>query len=240
MIRADALPEMLSSVGIFTMEEEDPPRKQKAEVFTAYMTKAPIVVAGYGGWSRVARPRKKAITEWVGRDSISIQIEFLIDSFDEGTGLWVEESCRSLESLAGVESDDPEPPLCILTSVPEALMPHGYHRASHVRWFVDTITWDADAIIYNNAGNRTRAAGTLTVTQFVEDSRLEAIGSKGKGKGRGKGKKKSYIVKPGDTLSTIAARKDIYGNPHKWPRIAKANHIRDPKKLKVGRKLKIP
>jgi nucleoid-associated protein YgaU len=51
----------------------------------------------------------------------------------------------------------------------------------------------------------------------------------------------TYRVKAGDrSLAEIAARKDIYGDASQWKRIAKANGIRDPRSLKVGRVLKIP
>ena len=47
-----------------------------------------------------------------------------------------------------------------------------------------------------------------------------------------------YIVKKGDTLRKLANR--YYGEPNEWRRIAKANKIKDPTKLKVGRKLRTP
>jgi nucleoid-associated protein YgaU len=52
------------------------------------------------------------------------------------------------------------------------------------------------------------------------------------------GAPKSYVVRQGDTLPAIAGR--VYGEPDDWHRIADANGIRDPRHLKVGRKLRIP
>ena len=236
------------AVGTVRLEEADPPKGQKGMRVVAYLTKAPIPVAGYGGWSRVARPRKKALTEWVGRDSLSIECQILFDTLEDAEGLFTENQIRDLESMAGLDSGDPEPPLLELHSEPPPLMPHGYHRAAHVQWFVDTLTWDADSIVVNKDGNRVRAGGTLTVTQYVEDDRLghlspakKARSDKGKGKGKGKGgKRKTYTVKPGDTLQKIAARKDVYNDAKQWGKIAKANSIRDPKHLTVGKELKIP
>lgn len=46
------------------------------------------------------------------------------------------------------------------------------------------------------------------------------------------------FVKKGETLTGIAAR--VYGSPSKWPLIAKANGITDPRKLKAGQTLVIP
>lgn len=237
--------DMLKAVGTCIFDEIDPPKGKGPTQFQAYMVKAPVVVSGYGGWSRVARPRRKALTEWVGRDSVSIEILFLIDTLEDNQGVWTEDMIGYLEYLGAVGKNEPDPPLFQLRSKPAPLMPHGFHRAPWVTWFVDSIAWDADSIISNDAGNRIRAGGTVTVTQYVEDERLSSIsvvqkrkstrGTKPKG-----GKRKTYVVKSGDTLSTIAARRDVYGDAKKWKKIADANGIRDPKSLKVGRELKIP
>lgn len=48
----------------------------------------------------------------------------------------------------------------------------------------------------------------------------------------------TYTVKRGDTLSAIAGR--LLGDPDRWREIASSNGIRDPRKLKVGTRLKIP
>ena len=48
----------------------------------------------------------------------------------------------------------------------------------------------------------------------------------------------SVVVKKGDTLTSIAAK--VYGTPSRWPEIAKANGISDPRKMPVGTKLRIP
>lgn len=65
-------------------------------------------------------------------------------------------------------------------------------------------------------------------------------GHKGRGKDKGKGKHhpKSYVVRRGDTLSSIAVK--FYGDASKWHKIADANHLRHPRKVKVGRKLILP
>src|SRR5215475_141957 len=47
-----------------------------------------------------------------------------------------------------------------------------------------------------------------------------------------------YKVQPGDNLSTIS--KHFYGDANKYMKIAKANGLEDPDKIKVGMDLKIP
>lgn len=49
---------------------------------------------------------------------------------------------------------------------------------------------------------------------------------------------KSYTVKKGDTLWALAEK--YYGDGTQWKKIAKANGIKDPKKLPIGKKLTIP
>jgi nucleoid-associated protein YgaU len=47
-----------------------------------------------------------------------------------------------------------------------------------------------------------------------------------------------YIVKSGDSLSKIA--QSYYGSANESKKIAQANNIPDPDKIKVGQQLKIP
>jgi nucleoid-associated protein YgaU len=47
-----------------------------------------------------------------------------------------------------------------------------------------------------------------------------------------------YIVKSGDNLSNIS--KSFYGNPNEYTKIAQANDISNPDKIRVGQQLKIP
>jgi hypothetical protein len=49
---------------------------------------------------------------------------------------------------------------------------------------------------------------------------------------------KQHIVKPGDTLSSIAAEK--YDDPAKWRPIAEANNIDDPLAIQAGQVLTVP
>ena len=48
----------------------------------------------------------------------------------------------------------------------------------------------------------------------------------------------TYTVKPGDSLSKIS--KIYYGDANQYLKIAQANNIPDPDKIKVGQQLRIP
>lgn len=54
----------------------------------------------------------------------------------------------------------------------------------------------------------------------------------------GVGAGSSYVVKPGDNLSKIS--KAYYGSANEYSKIAQANGISDPDKIRVGQELKIP
>jgi len=47
-----------------------------------------------------------------------------------------------------------------------------------------------------------------------------------------------YVVKSGDNLSNIS--KNFYGNANQYQKIAQANDIANPDRIKVGQQLKIP
>jgi nucleoid-associated protein YgaU len=49
---------------------------------------------------------------------------------------------------------------------------------------------------------------------------------------------KSYIVKEGDTLWSIAEK--LYGDPYQWTKLAESNKIQDPDKIEKGTSLIIP
>lgn len=48
----------------------------------------------------------------------------------------------------------------------------------------------------------------------------------------------TYTVQPGDSLSLISKR--FYGDAGKYAKIAEANHLDDPNKIKAGQQLIIP
>lgn len=83
----------------------------------------------------------------------------------------------------------------------------------------------------------TRATATLSLVEASDANPKVGPVSGGHG-GKGGKRPKFYKVRKGDTLRKIANR--FYGDPGVWRQIAKANGIKNPDKLKVGRKLKLP
>lgn len=84
----------------------------------------------------------------------------------------------------------------------------------------------------------TRATVTLALTQ-ASDAAPKVGPVSGGHSGNGPDKRpKTYVIRKGDTLRSIANR--FYGDPSVWPQIAKANGIKAPNNLKPGRKIKLP
>lgn len=199
---------------------------------------------GFGGWSIKSRPKRKGMTRWDGGEPMSIDIPILIDYFVEQRGDLGERDCKTLEKMAGGLDDD-EPPLIQFDA--GGAIPHDRYDNPGVDWVIEDIQW-GDCIRSVN-GNRQRQAAVVTVRQFIDDDRLLTAAQK-----RRKKKKKPkhpkgphgshvkvYTVKKSDLkrgLPGIAAK--LLGKASRWHEIAKLNGIRDPKKIKVGQKLRIP
>lgn len=103
-------------------------------------------------------------------------------------------------------------------------------------WRIESIAVEG-TLRQHGSNDFTRATVSIG---YVASSDLTRLGPVSGGKGGGKGitKARTYVVAQGDTLRSLALR--FYGEPDEWKRIAKANGIKDPAKLKVGRKLRIP
>src|SRR5690606_10220798 len=85
-------------------------------------------------------------------------------------GRSVEDECRTLEKMAGLDRGDPEPPLLIV----EGILPHDYSRASGNRWVIETIEW-GDAIRRMSNGQRVRQELVLTLMEHTGDDVLARI-----------------------------------------------------------------
>jgi nucleoid-associated protein YgaU len=195
----------------------------------------PKVVAGAANFDKVARPRNKALTEWTGTDPVQLQLSFFFDAFAEGDPTAIERSIRVLERMNGQGAGSGfQPPALIVTGDPAGVVPCGSHEWPNVRWWLESIAYD-DGTLRDDSGRRVRCGGTVLLTEVVADDTLAAIA--GSDRTTKASKPKKVTVKTGDTLAKIANRYKVKGG---WKALAKANNIRDPKKIKVGQSLRIP
>lgn len=113
-------------------------------------------------------------------------------------------------------------------SITDELRQHGTNLQTRA---VASFTLLEDSEIGDNPGPATGGVKPKAKGKAAEADQ-DAKGSKAKGW------PKTYVVKAGDTLSGIAAK--VYDDASEWRRIADKNGIRDPRKLRVGQKLKLP
>jgi hypothetical protein len=187
----------------------------------------PSVTDGYGGWEVIARPHRVGYTHWAGHNPYRMKIPALFDGWLEGRS--VEEEIKKLNAMA-LPGESGEPPVVdIIGATP---------LQGVLSWVIESLDWGTNVIwsehTRDHPAYRRRQDVVINLLQYKS-----AVGIKKKPVGgRPQGKKPFYIVKKGDTLRKISAK--MYGSQKWWRDIAKANKIRDPKKLKRGRKLRIP
>lgn len=208
-------------------------------VFVPFGPKGPKAAGGGPKIDRVTRPKRKELTEWSGRAALQITSDYFFDNFAERKGLDIEGQIRTLEKMWGQEAGDPEPPPLLVMGEPEGCVPNDQHHAKQLRWWLEDLQ-EEDGTERNDAGNRIRVAGTITLTEIVEDrrlGRLPAAKRHAKPKsahGKPAPKKKTHRVVAGDTISKIAA-----ANEMDWHDLARLNGIRDTKTIKVGQVLRL-
>jgi hypothetical protein len=200
---------------------------------TVLMANAPATLSGGGGgWNEETRRGLAPVTWWDAPDAYrqSVPVMFMGNS--------QEAAINDLRSLQRSPGSRRPPPAIVVTG-------QAVHRAD-ITWVVESIDEGTNVKRRASDGNRVRQDFTVRLLQYnavdviaERSPSKQAAGGKHTTKpGRGR---TTYRVKAGDrSLAEIAARKDIYGDASQWKRIAKANGIRDPRSLKVGRVLKIP
>jgi hypothetical protein len=209
----------------------------KGGSLTAKLGNGAPAISGGGGWSVVSREKQVGMTEWAGYDPYTMDIPIVFDGFLDDAS--VESSIASLYWLMRTPVGSRHEPAVVTISGPVPL--------TNLRWVINSIApaTDADSEIRDELGRRIRFTATVTLLEHVPGNVLVAHKkSPAKHHKASKGRKghttstRSYTVKRGDTLGSIAAR--LLHSSTKWHEIAKLNGIRDPNHIKVGQKLKIP
>jgi hypothetical protein len=131
--------------------------------FTCWLNNDGVkVTGGYGGWDVVQRPRRLSLTQWNGRDPISMDIAILIDGFASNDS--VENECLILEKMAGVGGKDfNDPPVVNLEG---AAVPHRNqdYRITNIQW--------GEMIRRVSDGDRTRQEAVVSVIRDVRADKI--------------------------------------------------------------------
>jgi hypothetical protein len=200
-----------------------------------------------GGWNSVARPTRRAFTQWDGPTAaINLTVPILIDGFAEDRS--VETQISQIEALMFPTFVGP-PPICKIT---------GQFSQSQWSYVLNGIEY-GETERRRSDGARTRQYMTLTFLEYVAADTV--VSSKSPAQSVAKAVTKTtpvdpavqaylralnngksgtavggstYTVKAGDSLAHIAAKFGV-----SWKTLASLNGIRDPNKLKVGQVLRI-
>lgn len=192
---------------------------------------APQITGGYAIWEKVARPHRKALTRYQGRDPFQMTLPLLLEGFDGNVS--VEPEIRALEMMALPPTAGSDPPTVTVAGA----VPH-----PELDWVIGgsdpPLEWDASPIWSPN-GYRIRQAVTVHLLEHVGDdsndtATVSAVGSSAAGTSAAG----VYVVNDGDTLQSIAALR--LGSASRWHEIADLNDIRDPRRLTVGQRLLMP
>lgn len=190
---------------------------------------------GGGGWEVIERPKRKSMTSWKGYGPYSLEISCMLDGFR--TNLSVENDLEHLRQLM-------RSPKAANAGRPTIVKVIGPIPMTQLQYVVSNIDYGG-TIRRSSDGARIRQILSLTLLEFVPAD--VAIAKKSPAKATQEKKKTSasptkstkiHTVKKGDTLWVIAQQ--YLGSGAKWQQIANLNGIRDPKKLKIGTKLRIP
>lgn len=186
---------------------------------------------GIGGWGKIGRQQRQSITHWLGQDGYELTVPVVFDGFAEDRS--VEQGIARLEQLGRRGAGDEHPPVVEI----DGPLPH-----TDLPWVIQDVAWGAQD--RREDGRRVRQHAVITFWEHIDpdltvDKRQRSAAHQSQDRnGHKGGSHKTYTVKRGDTLSSIAARK--LGNANRWRAIADLNNIRDPRNIRIGQVLRLP
>lgn len=188
----------------------------------------PIIPSlGYGGHPIGARPKKKALTVWEGRQPFQMEVPVLLDLGGE----LVEGLRSTLDRMATSVNAQKPPPVRIISNRGKLPIPADIPEAAD--WWIEDLKW-GDEKRRASDGELVRQEVTVTLLERIDDPLLFATSGPKVRTNRAH----NYVVKKGDTLHSIAAKE--LGNTTRWREIGALNHIRSDGQLKPGRVIHIP
>jgi len=191
-----------------------------------------IPVGGFGGWEEITIPGQVNVTEYVGVETLKLDIPILLDGFADNQSQ--EPKLHSLMRLARQFEDGDEPPVVQIFG---AAMP----VANGGHFIILGFDFDPGMTILNQGGTLVRRSCIMHVSEFSDADTVRIKKRKKKRGNKGGGTQvppSHYTIKSDDTLFSIAMK--FYGDRSAWERIAKANGLRDPRNPPAGKKIKLP
>jgi hypothetical protein len=185
-------------------------------------------VTGGGGWQAVERPRSRPATVWTGGPGLRVEMSLLLeDRHVIATGP-VRDKVRTLEKMAGIDREDPEPPqLKFQAGLPH----HDYNRAPANSWVIETAPeWGEP--VYDDRGRLMHWPVSIVLLQHAS-SKLERL--------RKTAPFRTQTMKKGEDLRGFSKR--VLGDAKRWKDIQSLNRD-NPKcptspSFNVGREIKL-
>lgn len=190
----------------------------------------PTITDGYGGWTVNDRPRRIGYPFWPGVNPLKMKVPCLFDGWAKGVN--VEDGIGTLARMGQpVGGTGSQPPILnVIGAVP---------RPDIDRWVVESMEWGSNVIWGFGPSGATKRFRQDVIVNLIQYIAATPLRHRSKlPSGRPHPKHKFHRVKRGETLSKISSIE--YGAAKWWRDIAKANKIRDPHKLKIGRNLRMP
>lgn len=158
------------------------------------------------------------ILQYARGNARTLSVELLFDTYEAGKD--VRTHTDKIYGLLAIERSTHVPPICTFA-----------WGSLRFRCVVETV--NGRFTLFFPDGRPARATLTVAMKEFTEVGKLVRSPPT-----ESADHAKSYVVRQGDTLSSIAAAE--YGDPALWRAIARANRIVSPRALRVGRTLVIP
>lgn len=207
-------------------ERDQPANRIAAKLGDAPPTPASASGGGLtGDWSIVAMPKRAAVTWWQGRTSglILMTVPIFLGGPNSGP---VNADRNVLSAMYRPADPTQEPPVIRVLATGDAV-PY-----QQLDWVITAIAWgNADG---GQDGNRIMQALTVSLLEHRDDEVIQTAAAAAP-----KHRAKTYTVKTGDTLKSIAKRFNVKGG---WTALAAAQTppIQDPRQIRVGQRLLIP
>lgn len=180
------------------------------------------------GFTEISRPGRAPLLEKTGRrlPTLSMTLEATID----GTQTSIENLLATFRRLANdgdrvtISYGPTEAGWWRLTNL-EISSVQRQHGSNEITWASCTLTFQRADDALEKISPLTGGATDVGQRSATDDTATSGTGA-------------TITIKTGETLTAIAAR--VWGTPSRWPEIAKANGIRDPRRVPAGTVLQIP
>jgi nucleoid-associated protein YgaU len=227
-------------VNMVTFSAEGKEGKEKYPTFSVPFNPTELTFEKAMQFAEITIPGLDApLQQFVRGQAEKLTMELFFDSTDKGTGLGatsVTTQTDKVFSLARINPDTHAPPVVTVQwndhfSGDSLLAPVAGQKRHSFVGVIESIRQKFS--LFSPEGIPLRATVNLVIREFrLLDDQLKAL------KLNSPDRSHSHALRGGETLSAVAAEE--WNRPGEWRRIADANELEDPRRLRVGAFLTIP